>query len=65
VDWKSDLIVDYNKILRFTGFVANDLCGYVTIFWCLFFRIFSFVNPIKKVFCNQYLDNEWLIAKSL
>jgi hypothetical protein len=34
------------------GFVANDMCGSVTIFGCLFFRVFPTVNPIKKVCCN-------------
>jgi hypothetical protein len=45
------------------GFVANDLCGSVTIFGHLFFRVFPTVNPIKKVCCNVVKD-EWLIAKN-
>jgi hypothetical protein len=39
------------------GFVANDLCGSVTIFGCLLFRVFPTVNPINKVCCNVVKDN--------
>jgi hypothetical protein len=36
------------------GFVANDLCGSVTIFGFLFFMFFPTVNPINKV-CFNYV----------
>jgi hypothetical protein len=52
VDWYYDLVVDSNKILRFAGFVDNDLCGSVRIFGHLLFRGFPIVNPIKKACCN-------------
>jgi hypothetical protein len=40
------LLVDSNKILRFMGFVAKDLCGYVTIFG---FRVSPTVNTINNM----------------
>jgi hypothetical protein len=46
------------------GFVANDLCGSITIFGCLFFRFFPTLNPVKKVCCNyvKYDENDELMA---
>jgi hypothetical protein len=40
------------------GFVANNLCGSVTIFGHIFFRAFPIVNPIKKACCNVVKDDE-------
>jgi hypothetical protein len=56
------LVVKCNRIPRFTGFVANDMHGSVTIFGHLLFRVFHTINPIKKVCCNFVIDDEWLIT---
>jgi hypothetical protein len=44
--------VDCNKISSFAGFIANDLCVFVTNFGRLLFSFFPIVNPIKNMYCN-------------
>jgi hypothetical protein len=39
--------IGYNKILGFAGFVANDMHGFVTLFWAPIYRVFHVVKPIK------------------
>ena len=57
VDRYSDLVVDYNTILRFSRFVANDLHRSITIFGCQVFKDFPIVKPIKKACCNVVKAN--------
>jgi hypothetical protein len=40
--------VDYNKIQRFTGFVAIDMHGSINIFGRHLFMFFPIVKPIKR-----------------
>ena len=47
------LVVDCNKISRFARFLANDLCGSITIFRVPLFRVFPTVKPINKACCNH------------
>jgi hypothetical protein len=51
------MAVDFTRILRFTGSVANDLCGSVTIFWASLFRVFPTENTINKAHCNTVEAN--------
>jgi hypothetical protein len=52
------LVVNYNIILGFMGFVVNDIHGYVTIFWFHLFRIVPTIKPIKKACCKSVKANE-------
>jgi len=52
------LVVNCNIIPRFMVFVSNDMCVSVTIFGCLFFRVFPIVKTINKICCNTINDDE-------
>jgi hypothetical protein len=46
-------------------FVANDLCGCITIFWVPLFSFFPTRNPRNKACCNVVKNNLQLIFREI